>query len=305
VTADREATMDFTHAFYSTGIAIAVAPKDSGGLATMLAAIFTPRFGKLIAALFAMLLLIGALMWLAERRRNAQQFGGSAAHGIGAGLWWSAVTMTTVGYGDKAPVTLLGRVLGLFWMFAAILIIAISITTIPVTTIVPRTIFAVTIFVMTAFAMTMLTGTICPPARCPPVAPALIAALRFSATIAANKVVATPIAAHKIFRAPIFIARNFRSNFIAIEILARKTFLTKHLDIWILPRWPIPQNSPLRPCLLPSVFARNILQETPAPPILPPRFPGASWPQVCWLLPSRSLSGILTVTGNPPPRRNR
>jgi ABC-type amino acid transport substrate-binding protein len=124
VSAEREAIMDFSHAFYSTGIAIAVAPKDTSGLGAMLKAIFTARFAKLIAALFAMLLVIGALMWLAERRRNEQQFGGSAAHGIGAGLWWSAVTMTTVGYGDKAPVTFLGRVLGLFWMFAAILIIA-------------------------------------------------------------------------------------------------------------------------------------------------------------------------------------
>jgi ABC-type amino acid transport substrate-binding protein len=123
VSADREAISDLTHAFYSTGLAIAVSPKDSGGLGGTLKAIFTPKFAKLIGALTAMLLAIGVLMWLAERRRN-DQFGGSAAHGIGAGLWWSAVTMTTVGYGDKAPVTFVGRILGLVWMFAAILIIA-------------------------------------------------------------------------------------------------------------------------------------------------------------------------------------
>lgn len=124
VSAEREATMDLTHAFYSTGLAIAVAPKDGGGLMATLGAIFTAKFGRLIAALMAVLMAIGVLMWLAERRRNEPQFGGTAAHGIGAGLWWSAVTMTTVGYGDKSPVTFLGRVLGLFWMFAAILIIS-------------------------------------------------------------------------------------------------------------------------------------------------------------------------------------
>src|SRR4051812_6271748 len=32
--------------------------------------------------------------------------------------------MTTVGYGDKSPVTVGGRVLGLLWMFAAIIIIS-------------------------------------------------------------------------------------------------------------------------------------------------------------------------------------
>jgi len=32
--------------------------------------------------------------------------------------------MTTVGYGDKAPVTLAGRVVGLLWMPASIILIS-------------------------------------------------------------------------------------------------------------------------------------------------------------------------------------
>jgi polar amino acid transport system substrate-binding protein len=123
VTAEREAQLDLTHAFYSTGLAIAVAPKSGDSIATTLKQIFTAKFAKLIALLIVVLLAIGALMWLAERRRN-EQFGGTVAHGIGAGMWWSAVTMTTVGYGDKAPVTFVGRLLGLVWMFAALIIIA-------------------------------------------------------------------------------------------------------------------------------------------------------------------------------------
>src|SRR5262245_42951745 len=98
VTAEREAKADLTHAFYSTGLAIAVAPKAETGVFATLRQIFTTKFAKLIAALIAVLLVIGIMMWLLERRGNAQQFGGPAARGIGAGLWWSAVTMTTVGY---------------------------------------------------------------------------------------------------------------------------------------------------------------------------------------------------------------
>src|SRR5204862_3645719 len=75
VTAEREATMDLTHPFYSTGLAIAVAPKSDDGLFSTLRAIFTARFAKLIAALFAMLAGLGVVLWLAQRRRN-EPFGG-------------------------------------------------------------------------------------------------------------------------------------------------------------------------------------------------------------------------------------
>jgi voltage-gated potassium channel len=41
----------------------------------------------------------------------------------GEAIWWGLVTITTVGYGDYYPVTLMGRVTGVFVMFAGIGII--------------------------------------------------------------------------------------------------------------------------------------------------------------------------------------
>ncbi len=41
----------------------------------------------------------------------------------GDAIWWGLVTITTVGYGDRYPVTLLGRITGTFVMFAGIGII--------------------------------------------------------------------------------------------------------------------------------------------------------------------------------------
>jgi len=41
----------------------------------------------------------------------------------GDALWWGMVTITTVGYGDFFPVTLLGRLTGVFVMFAGVGII--------------------------------------------------------------------------------------------------------------------------------------------------------------------------------------
>ena len=59
-----------------------------------------------------------------EGRRNRDMFGAGAIKGIGHGIWWAAVTMTTVGYGDKAPQTLGGRIVAIIWMFASIILIS-------------------------------------------------------------------------------------------------------------------------------------------------------------------------------------
>jgi voltage-gated potassium channel len=40
-------------------------------------------------------------------------------------LWYAVVTITTVGYGDRYPVTVLGRISGVFIMFAGVGIIGV------------------------------------------------------------------------------------------------------------------------------------------------------------------------------------
>lgn len=125
VTADREEILDFSHPFYTGGLGIAV-PRGEGGLSIMgmLRKLVSPGFLTAIATLAVLLAVIGMLVWFVERKANPEQFGGNAAKGLGSGFWFSAVTMTTVGYGDKAPVSLPGRLLALIWMFASIIIIS-------------------------------------------------------------------------------------------------------------------------------------------------------------------------------------
>ncbi|USA44144.1 transporter substrate-binding domain-containing protein [Spongiibacter taiwanensis] len=123
MTPEREAVMDFSHPFFSTGLGIATPVQDSGWLA-LLVQLVSPAFLSAVGVLAVLLFAVGALLWLVERKRNPEQFGGSLSEGIGNGFWWSAVTMTTVGYGDKAPVTKAGRLLATIWMFVSVITIS-------------------------------------------------------------------------------------------------------------------------------------------------------------------------------------
>lgn len=99
ITSEREQLLDFSHPFHSSGLAIAVPHRGAHPL-SLLTRLISPGFLAVIAGLLGLLIAVGVLIWLAERRTNAQ-FRHEPLSGIGSGLWWSAVTMTTVGYGDK------------------------------------------------------------------------------------------------------------------------------------------------------------------------------------------------------------
>ncbi|SDW82401.1 transporter substrate-binding domain-containing protein [Marinobacter mobilis] len=124
MTAERETRFDFSHPFYQTGLSIGVPNAPDQSVLTSLKSLLSWQFFSVVAALAGVLLLVGVILWLFERKHNPEQFGGSTAEGVGSGFWWAAVTMTTVGYGDKAPVSLLGRLVGLIWMFAGLIMVA-------------------------------------------------------------------------------------------------------------------------------------------------------------------------------------
>ncbi len=124
VTAEREKLFDFTHPFYTTGLGIAVKKQRYSNWRDMILGFFSWRFLRPLGGLFLILLLVGTLVWSLERKSDAGGFAKDPARGIAGGFWWSAVTMTTVGYGDKSPVTFAGRGVAIIWMFVSIITIS-------------------------------------------------------------------------------------------------------------------------------------------------------------------------------------
>ncbi|MGY5850140.1 transporter substrate-binding domain-containing protein [Salegentibacter sp. F14] len=121
VTDLRMQRMDFSQPYFISYTG--VAKKSETMIWSYLANIFSWNFIKGILVLLGVILLFGFLVWIFEHKRNKEEFG-PGTRGILQGFWWSAVTMTTVGYGDKAPRTFGGRLIGLIWMFMAIVMIS-------------------------------------------------------------------------------------------------------------------------------------------------------------------------------------
>lgn len=80
---------------------------------------------SMLAIMVAALAFFSALLWLIERKVDRTHFGGHPIHGFGSALWFAAVTMTTVGYGDKTPQSTAGRMVVFVWMFFGVVAISI------------------------------------------------------------------------------------------------------------------------------------------------------------------------------------
>lgn len=123
ITGNRSKEMEFTHSFFASHSTIAVAQKSSlQKVRQFLESFLHLNFLRGFLLLLIILLFFGTLAWIFERRGN-EEFRKNHK-GIWDGLWWSAVTLTTVGYGDKAPKTRGGKIAALGLMLSGLLFVS-------------------------------------------------------------------------------------------------------------------------------------------------------------------------------------
>lgn len=121
VTSRRLQDFNLTQPFYISELTVATRQHDQSRLLQFLGNFFSVQFLQAVSLLFLVILVFGGLLWAAERKANPEMFE-DGPRGIWDGLWWAAVTMTTVGYGDKVPISSRGKVISLVWMFTAVII---------------------------------------------------------------------------------------------------------------------------------------------------------------------------------------
>lgn len=118
ITADRLENVSFSQPFYQSSLSILTHKED--GLWAQIKPLFSYKFFIAVAGFLFLLAMVGALFWLAERKVNPEEFSSKPTHGIGNGMWLAVVTMSTVGYGDMAPRSALGRILAGIWIVVTI-----------------------------------------------------------------------------------------------------------------------------------------------------------------------------------------
>ena len=130
ITPERAARIDFSYPAHRSEVAIALRKETGPIFALMSYATAVSELTPLILVTVIMLIFIGIAMWIVERRvQSASQGSESSVVSLRDGLYWAVVTMTTAGYGDKTPKTMLGRGVAALWMLSSLVLVSLLSTT--------------------------------------------------------------------------------------------------------------------------------------------------------------------------------
>ncbi|XP_047145809.1 uncharacterized protein LOC124818771 [Hydra vulgaris] len=93
----------------------------------MLRGIYSCR--QILVLTMMLALIFGMIIWFIERTYNSE-FSKYFVKGSATGLWWSVVSMTTVGYGDIVPRSIFGKIIACIWLFIGVVIACLMTATV-------------------------------------------------------------------------------------------------------------------------------------------------------------------------------
>lgn len=121
ITAEREQTLDFSQPMFNAGLQIMTrSTGDNPGLG-LLQTLLQPQFLLIPVIMAVVIVLIGHVIWLVERKNP--EFPDEYLPGVGEGMWWAASSL--IGAGDKMPKSTAGRLGALVWVITGIILISL------------------------------------------------------------------------------------------------------------------------------------------------------------------------------------
>lgn len=141
VSLELERSFDFTHTLWQSGLGIMVS--GSSSRSSFLDALASPTFWVSITTVLLLSYIFALIMWLLENGQNpaftAPGYDPSKIkemgrlyiffEGIWQSLWFVIVTVATIGYGDKVPITTGGRVVAIVLIFVGLSFFGLTVST--------------------------------------------------------------------------------------------------------------------------------------------------------------------------------
>ena len=121
ITAAREKRVDFSHPFFDSGLILAVRSNPDSKVLDLAFKILKVIGYSLLIFLIGLTVVAHAIWFLEKSDGDPKSFPTNYKRGIIDAYWWAVVTMTTVGYGDKTPKRIIGRVIASIWMIIGII----------------------------------------------------------------------------------------------------------------------------------------------------------------------------------------
>ncbi|MEH1839330.1 MAG: transporter substrate-binding domain-containing protein [Nostoc sp.] len=124
ITAERQQDFDFSLPILAGGLQIMVRNSETNNSAflNILQLFFSTSLLQVIGIALVLIVVAAHIIWLFERHHQNGMVSKSYFPGIFKACWWAAATLAT--QADEMPKGVLGRLVGIVWMFIGVLFVA-------------------------------------------------------------------------------------------------------------------------------------------------------------------------------------
>jgi polar amino acid transport system substrate-binding protein len=123
MTDEREQLVDFSYPMFNAGLQIMVPDRAVSSWQDALKNAFSGDLLRILGLMVGVIIFAAHVIWLVERRIDPN-YPRAYFAGVGEGIWRAGINLATGGFGDRAPSTVVGRIVALAWVLFGIILIS-------------------------------------------------------------------------------------------------------------------------------------------------------------------------------------